>query len=249
MSGIQRSNSLYIGIPVPENLDEDDFSHIPRSSSSIKLSSSYDTIPTTKASDPFPTIDSAQLASYLKNPSSHNYDYILILDARFKYEYNGGHIIGARNVTTPEDIRAIFEEFKDMPNICIVFHCEFSGQRGPRLMSDFRELDRQLNSYPTLNYPNIFLLHGGYKLFYERYPELCSGGYLPMRDNSCIQKGMLRQCYSDYTRNMLKLRKENRHLTRTCSLSPSALEAFGRCPFPRLAPAGYVSASQPTRFP
>lgn len=37
------------------------------------------------------------------------------------------------------------------------------------------------DSYPFLHYPEIYLLHGGYKMFYEQYSELCiPDGYLPM---------------------------------------------------------------------
>ena len=49
----------------------------------------------------------------------------------------------------------------------------------------FRFRDRTLNknTYPALHYPEIYLLHNGYKEFYENYPELCDPrDYLPMKD-------------------------------------------------------------------
>merc|ERR1712088_1275707 len=57
----------------------------------------------------------------------------------------------------------------------IIFHCEFSSERGPRLMSLLRKRDRDLNNatYPALHYPECYLLSKGYKEFYENYPELC----------------------------------------------------------------------------
>lgn len=38
-----------------------------------------------------------------------------------------------------------------------------------------RNNDRSRNehAYPALHYPEIYLLHGGYKDFFEAYPELC----------------------------------------------------------------------------
>lgn len=38
-----------------------------------------------------------------------------------------------------------------------------------------RNNDRSRNehAYPALHYPEIYLLHGGYKDFFESYPELC----------------------------------------------------------------------------
>lgn len=38
-----------------------------------------------------------------------------------------------------------------------------------------RSHDRECNenAYPALHYPEIYLLNGGYKAFYESFPELC----------------------------------------------------------------------------
>ena len=43
--------------------------------------------------------------------------------------------------------------------------------------------DREINkaTYPALHYPECYLLHDGYKAFYEAYPNLCTGSYLPMK--------------------------------------------------------------------
>lgn len=48
-----------------------------------------------------------------------------------------------------------------------------------------RSHDRQCNTnvYPALHYPEVYLLHGGYKDFYEANAELCSPiAYRPMLD-------------------------------------------------------------------
>ena len=67
-----------------------------------------------------------------------------IIDCRFDYEYNGGHIPGAININTTQGV----EEFllgmaatKPMPSTSgdaskktiLVFHCEFSVKRAPTL--------------------------------------------------------------------------------------------------------------------
>jgi hypothetical protein len=44
-------------------------------------------------------------------------------------------------------------------------------------------MDRDVNKecYPQLHYPEMYLLHGGYKAFYESHPPLCDpSGYTPM---------------------------------------------------------------------
>ena len=65
--------------------------------------------------------------------NGHHGDNYKILDCRYPYEYNGGHIQGAKNTYTKEDIDSILNlPEKDRPTI-LIFHCEFSSQRAPRL--------------------------------------------------------------------------------------------------------------------
>jgi hypothetical protein len=66
----------------------------------------------------------------------------------------------------------------------IVFHCEFSSQRGPKMWQFVRKLDRSLNMevYPKLDFPQIFVLKGGYELFVKDHGRLCTpiGSYRTM---------------------------------------------------------------------
>ncbi|CAF2409182.1 unnamed protein product [Rotaria sp. Silwood2] len=112
-------------------------------------------------------ISSQTLASVL-NKQTNN---ILIIDARYPFEYSGGHITSAVNIYTENDLRLLFTKLVSSscrPTI-IVFHCEFSSERGPRLCRLFRSLDRQYNisNYPYLSFPSIYLLDGGYADFYK----------------------------------------------------------------------------------
>jgi M-phase inducer tyrosine phosphatase len=70
-------------------------------------------------------------------------DY-LIIDCRFDYEYEGGHIPGAVNIKTPgavEDVLLGSGISKPRPCISgdvskkriLIFHCEFSAKRAPTL--------------------------------------------------------------------------------------------------------------------
>lgn len=155
-------------------------------------------------------------------------DYeVLIIDCRYNFEYQGGHIKGALNINKPSlidylvkknpgalhnrrivqqlrklsgkkielrDLQNIIEEdkfkneaqhteeekgIKNESNSCtpvLIFHCEYSLKRGPRLWSFLRSLDRNANMehYPNLQYPEIYLLRGGYRLFTHMYPDLCT---------------------------------------------------------------------------
>ena len=57
---------------------------------------------------------------------------VIIIDARFSYEYKGGHIKGAVNVTNPADLEALLFS-APIPNCIILVHCEFSQHRGPQM--------------------------------------------------------------------------------------------------------------------
>ena len=87
-----------------------------------------------------------------------------IIDARYCYEYQGGHIRSAENFGTWDE-EAFMNEFlpenlaprqfiqgKDYvkPNI-LIFHCEFSSARGPTLMRFLRN-----RYYLYLFFKNIF---------------------------------------------------------------------------------------------
>jgi len=50
-------------------------------------------------------------------------------------------------------------------------------------MRFLRNMDRECNKdcYPALHYPELYILEGGYKAFFQMHPELCEPcGYKPM---------------------------------------------------------------------
>eukprot|EP00897_Mesotaenium_endlicherianum_P003068 jgi/Mesen1/278/ME1152409C09492 len=111
---------------------------------------------------------------------------VIVLDCRFAYEFEGGHIKGAVPVTNPQEIQAFYElyesEGKDM---VVVFYCEFSSQRAPKLYRFMRNLDRNkhMQTYPELSFPHMYVLHGGYKAYFEENPGLCfPEAYVKMSD-------------------------------------------------------------------
>ncbi|XP_063818416.1 M-phase inducer phosphatase 3-like [Pseudophryne corroboree] len=106
-----------------------------------------------------------------------------IVDCRYPYEYAGGHIKGAWNVHREEQIAECFLKDPCLSQCrrVLIFHCEFSSERAPKLCRVLRNLDRQANVYPHLYYPELYLLKGGYKEFYEKFKCLCEPqGYVSM---------------------------------------------------------------------
>uniref|UniRef100_A0A336M1V0 protein-tyrosine-phosphatase n=1 Tax=Culicoides sonorensis TaxID=179676 RepID=A0A336M1V0_CULSO len=114
-----------------------------------------------------------------------------VIDCRYPYEYEGGHIRGALNLYMQDQILKVLMDSSCTPNNdspkrnILIFHCEFSSERGPKLSRFLRSSDRDRNEYPELQYPEIYLLHGGYKDFFAVHPELCDPiSYRPMLEPS-----------------------------------------------------------------
>lgn len=116
-----------------------------------------------------------------------------IIDCRYPYEFEGGHIIGAEMWSHLEMVAENLYTEKGAPVICseeaprriLIFHCEYSAERGPKAQRLLREMDRTENKehYPALHFPEMYLLEGGYKAFFEKYPMLCTPNqYVKMLD-------------------------------------------------------------------
>ncbi|XP_011360718.1 M-phase inducer phosphatase 3 isoform X10 [Pteropus vampyrus] len=139
-----------------------------------------------------------------------------IIDCRYPYEYLGGHIQGALNLYSQEELYNFFLKMPIVPldtqkRIIIVFYCEFS-ERGPRMCRSLREEDRALNQYPALYYPELYILKGGYRDFFPEYKELCEPqSYCPMHHQD--HKADLLRC-----RNQSKAWEEERQLQEQIAL-------------------------------
>jgi hypothetical protein len=103
-----------------------------------------------------PRITHETMVNVLDGHYEQIYDQVLIVDCRFEYEYEGGHILGAENYNDKEQLSQRL--FKSCPsaNTLVVLHCEYSNHRAP-LMFVFisRCLNRSLLT-PVLG-PRIFV--------------------------------------------------------------------------------------------
>ncbi|KAG0438222.1 M-phase inducer phosphatase 3 [Dictyocoela muelleri] len=112
----------------------------------------------------------------------------LIIDCRYGYEYSGGHIRNAININDKDNINILFRKYE---GYILVFYCEFSSVRAPRLANEVRNVDRRLSEYPKLIFPEIYIMDGGYSNFFKKYKTYCSPQqYIPMikRPKSFIKK-------------------------------------------------------------
>uniref|UniRef100_A0A8V1A896 M-phase inducer phosphatase n=1 Tax=Gallus gallus TaxID=9031 RepID=A0A8V1A896_CHICK len=130
-------------------------------------------------------IDSEMIVSVLTGKFASFIKECVIIDCRYPYEYEGGHIKGAVNLHMEEDVEDFLLKNPIPPSknkrVIIVFHCEFSSERGPRMCRFVRERDRLGNEYPNLHYPELYVLKGGYRDFFLRCRSFCEPqSYRPM---------------------------------------------------------------------
>jgi len=157
-------------------------------------------IPTVVGQHPdLQTIGVDTMKRLLDGEYSNHFSVICVIDCRYPYEYEGGHIEGAINLYTEEQIEERFAipSLDDRVNsdTCLVFHCEFSSKRGPQGFRHLRKLDRQANlmHYPKLYYPFVYLLEGGYKSFYDKFKDkhCAPNNYISMLDHRFYQEMQL----------------------------------------------------------
>ena len=160
-----------------------------------------------------PRINHDTMINILDGKYSQQYEKTLIVDCRFEYEYEGGHIQGALNYNDKEQLA------KDMftgaqGNTLVIFHCEYSNHRAPLMYvkiapyfpklvltclfraSFIRKQDRTVNAahYPKLSYPEVYILDGGYSSFFSSYRSRCfPQNYVLMDDaahESACERGL-----------------------------------------------------------
>ncbi|CEM03553.1 unnamed protein product [Vitrella brassicaformis CCMP3155] len=104
--------------------------------------------------------------------------YLHVWDARFKGEFDGGHIAGARHVKSVKGvIDALWDEngaakLPEPHRQKLVFHCEYSQERAVLLLQMLLKFNGW-NAPNNQKYEHMYLLRGGYNGFYCNYPDLC----------------------------------------------------------------------------
>ncbi|KAJ8337528.1 hypothetical protein SKAU_G00364940 [Synaphobranchus kaupii] len=127
----------------------------------------------------------------------------VVVDCRYPYEYQGGHIKGALNLPNTDEAVAHLLGQKlqarcPEKRLVLLLHCEFSSERAPRTCRLLRRQDRSMNEYPALLYPEVYVLKGGYRDFYQLYRHHCEPqSYCPMH-------------HEDHRDELLRFRSDSR---------------------------------------
>uniref|UniRef100_A0A8C3MSQ1 M-phase inducer phosphatase n=2 Tax=Geospiza parvula TaxID=87175 RepID=A0A8C3MSQ1_GEOPR len=144
-------------------------------------------LPTVEGKDPgLKYISPGTLAAVLSGNYSSFIGSSVVVDCRYPYEYEGGHVKGAVNLPLQRDVEEFLLERPIVPQeggkrVIIIFHCELSVERGPKMCKFLRERDRSRHEYPQLHYPELYVLKGGYREFFFQFPGHCEPrDYRPM---------------------------------------------------------------------
>lgn len=158
--------------------------------------------------DSIPRIAKGTLLEILDGKYNEHYDQRMVVDCRFEYEYEGGHIDGAVNYNDKEHLTSQLFETALPGKTLLIFHCEYSAHRAPIMARYVRQQDRSANAehYPRLTYPEVYILDGGYSSFFKEHQARCfPQNYVEMDDKAhaytCEREmGKLRQTRAKLSR-------------------------------------------------
>lgn len=125
--------------------------------------------------DSIPRITKDTLLEVLDGAYDRQFDQRMVVDCRFEYEFEGGHINGAVNYNDKELLASQLFETTIPGKTLLIFHCEYSAHRAPIMARHIRKQDRTINAehYPQLTYPEVYILEGGYSGFFAEFRGRC----------------------------------------------------------------------------
>ncbi len=158
--------------------------------------------------DSIPRISKDTMLEVLDGIYDSQYDQRMIVDCRFEYEFEGGHILGAVNYNDKDLLASRLFETSAPGKTLLIFHCEYSAHRAPLMARHIRKQDRTANAehYPQLTFPEVYILEGGYSGFFAQHRSRCfPQNYVEMDDKEHVftcerEMGRLRQNRSKLSR-------------------------------------------------
>ncbi|KAK5169054.1 m-phase inducer phosphatase [Saxophila tyrrhenica] len=146
--------------------------------------------------DSLPRISQSTMVDVLNAKYSSEYERIVVVDCRFEYEYNGGHIENAVNFNDKQQLAHELFSSPSPASTLLILHCEYSVHRAPLTAKFIRAHDRSVNfeNYPNLTYPDMYILDGGYSKFFAEHRSKCfPQNYVEMNDHrheQACERGM-----------------------------------------------------------
>lgn len=125
--------------------------------------------------DSIPRISRDTMLEVLDGKYGEHFDQKMVIDCRFEYEYEGGHINGAINYNDKDLLSTHLFRNPMTGRTLLIFHCEYSAHRAPIMARHIRASDRTANAecYPRLTYPDVYILEGGYSGFFTEHRDRC----------------------------------------------------------------------------
>ncbi|KAK9417783.1 hypothetical protein SUNI508_01540 [Seiridium unicorne] len=170
--------------------------------------------------DTIPRISQGTFLDVLDGKFEEQYTQRIVIDCRFEYEYEGGHIDGAINYNDKELLARHLFETPMEGKVLLVLHCEYSAHRAPMMARHIRAEDRSVNAefYPKLTYPDVYILDGGYSEFFNQHRCRCyPQSYVEMNDEEHI---------ATCEREMGKLQQKRKGLNRAKTFAFGARECM-----------------------
>lgn len=146
--------------------------------------------------DSLPRISRSTMVDVINAKYHSEYERVLVVDCRFEYEYNGGHIEGAVNFNDKQQLANELFASPSAASTLLILHCEYSVHRAPLTAKFIRGHDRSVNfeHYPKLSYPDMYILDGGYSKFFAEHRSKCfPQNYVEMNDHrheQACERGM-----------------------------------------------------------
>lgn len=78
-----------------------------------------------------PRINQDTLLDVMDGKYSQMFDEAVIIDCRFEYEYEGGHIATAVNYNDKDKLADKLFKLSSTSRTLLIFHCEYSAHRAP----------------------------------------------------------------------------------------------------------------------
>uniref|UniRef100_A0A915EKE0 protein-tyrosine-phosphatase n=1 Tax=Ditylenchus dipsaci TaxID=166011 RepID=A0A915EKE0_9BILA len=139
----------------------------------------------------FQSISGETLCQLMTSMSEEQFlQKFILIDCRYPFEYNGGHIKGSINLHDTAKLQDVFfpvnrSKFEAVRSRIPIFYCEFSQKRGPNMAGELRRTDRKRNlyNYPNIDYNEIYVVDRGYRKFFvdDNFVNFCEPkAYVPM---------------------------------------------------------------------